>query len=155
MRRQFILTALAGIIGIAACFASASAHDDDDDYDRSYKYRSYKEDWYRAYERRREATDRYRARHDARTYERYERYMANRWYRRDHHYQGDYRGYRHSYGYTPRTYTYFGNTDFADNGNYSYRIRQPNDHRWRPDDYPTGWKSWWLHMDREGRAGRN
>jgi hypothetical protein len=130
--------------------ASASAHD-------RREYREYRQDWYSAYERRREARDRYRAEAETRAYE---RYIAHREYR-DHDgycdYCRRYRSYRdNGYGgYGRRDYAFSTNPDFADSSDHSYHVREGNDRRWRPDDYPTGWGSWWLRMDREGRAGQN
>ena len=152
MRRQFILTALACLVGMTVYGASASAHD-------RREYREYRQDWYATYERRREARDRYRADAEARAYE---RYIAHREYRdRDHDgycdYCRRYRSYRdYGYGgYGRRNYAFSTNQDFADSSDHSYHVREGSDRRWRPDDYPTGWRSWWLRMDREGRAGRN
>jgi len=129
--------------------ASASAHD------RS-EYREYRQDWYRAYERHREARDRYRADAEARAYE---RYVANREYRDYDGYCDHCRRYREGsyrdYGYSRRAHVFSTNPDFADSSDHSYHVREGNDRRWRPDDYPTGWKAWWLRMDREGRGGRN
>lgn len=150
MRRQIILTALACLVGMTVYGASASAHD-------RREYREYRQDWYAAYERRREARDRYRAEAETRAYE---RYIAHREYR-DHDgycdYCRRYRAYRdYGYGgYGRRNYAFSTNPDFADSSDNSYHIREGNDRRWRPDDYPTGWGSWWLRMDREGRAGQN
>lgn len=150
MRRQFILTALACLVGMTVYGGSASAHD-------RGEYREYRQDWYAAYERRREARERYRAEGETRAYE---RYIANREYRdydRGCDYCGSYRSYRdYGYGgYGRRNYAFSTNPDFADSSDHSYHVREGNDRRWRPDDYPTGWGSWWLRMDREGRAGRN
>jgi len=154
MRRQFILTALACLVGMTVYGGSASAHD-------RGEYREYRQEWYSAYERRREARERYRAEAESRAYE---RYVANREYR---DYDRDYRGYcdycrryrayrDYGYGgYGRRNYAFSTNPDFADSSDHSYHVREGNDRRWRPDDYPTGWGSWWLRMDREGRAGRN
>ena len=149
MRRQFILAVLVWFVGMAGYGASASAHD-------RGEYREYRQDWYRSYERHREARERYRADAESRAYE---RYIANREYR---DYDGycdhcrRYReGYYRDYGYRGRSYAFSTNPDFADSSDYSYHIREGNDRRWRPDDYPTGWGAWWLRMDREGRGGRN
>jgi hypothetical protein len=151
MRRQFILTALACLVGMTAYGASASAHD-------RGEYREYRQDWYAAYERHREARERYRAEREARAYE---RYIAHREYR-DYDSYGycdycrRYRAYRdYGYGrYGRRDYAFSTNPDFADSSDHSYHVREGSDRRWRPDDYPTGWGSWWLRMDREGRGGR-
>jgi hypothetical protein len=157
MRRQFILTALACLVGMTVYGGSASAHD-------RGEYREYRQDWYAAYERRREARERYRADAEARAYERYIAHREYRDYDRDYRsYDGycdycrRYRAYRdYGYGrYGRRDYAFSTNPDFADSSDHSYHVREGSDRRWRPDDYPTGWGSWWLRMDREGRAGRN
>src|SRR4029078_7159151 len=144
MRRQFILAVLVSFVGIAAYGASASAHD-------RGEYREYRQDWYRNYERHREARERYRADADARAYE---RYIANREYRDYDGYCDDCRRYR-DYGYRARSYAFSTNPDFADSSDYSYHIRGGSGGRWRPEYEPAEWGSWLLLMDREGRCGRN
>lgn len=142
MRRHLIVTAAAGFVGMAACCASASAGE-------------YIDGRYRAYERQREAIDRYRANAEKRTYERemaYQSYLAkqrNRASRRDDGYERySYSRYRHhdhgrhyygyDYGYDPSYSSYYNPTD-------------PN---WKPELYPTGDRQWWSRMNREGRGGQ-
>ena len=169
MRRRFAMAALAALIGMAIGCDSASAARD--------QVYGYNERWYKAYERHREARDKWRAKREARAYERYmsnERYRSHnrygygsygdRYYDRyynDRHYRHGY--YTHRYHRFRHYYTYgyyyrpYGNLDYSGSGftEYSDRTRtQLNDHRWRPEDYPTGWKAWWTHIDREGRGGR-
>src|SRR5690348_6416605 len=68
MRKSWVLTAMASLVAATACCASASAHG----YGETSRDR-----WYAAYERHREARERYRAEREERAYE---RHMA--WQRR-------------------------------------------------------------------------
>lgn len=144
MRRHLIMTAAAGLIGMAACCASASSGE-------------YIGDRYRAYERQRAAIDRYRTNAEDRAYKRemaYQSYLArqrNRASRRDDdddgydRYSSPYRRYAHSW----HNYGYGNDYDPSYSSYYN-----PTDPNWKPELYPTGDRQWWSRMNREGRGGQ-
>lgn len=148
MRRHLIVTAAAGFVGMAACCASASAGE-------------YIEGRYRAYERHREAIDRYRANAEERAYKRemaYQSYLArqrDRASRRDRddgyeRYSSPYRHYsNHGWHYYGYSYGYGYGYDPSESSYYN-----PTDPHWKPELYPTGDRQWWSRMNREGRGGQ-
>lgn len=142
MRIRFILTALAGFVGVAACCASASAHDygrygvkaESRAYEREMAYQKYlaakrKREETRVFERE-NAYQRYlaseRKRTETRAFERGRDYGRDRGYGRYRAYgryrtYGRYRAYgRHcdcppyrEYSYVPRVYSYSYHSDLC------------------------------------------
>ncbi|NJO35427.1 MAG: hypothetical protein HC869_22425 [Rhodospirillales bacterium] len=150
MRKQLILAALAGLVGVGVCFASASARD----YDYGYRDR-----WYKAYERYREQRDQRRARAEGRAFEHYR--DRSRYDYDDYSYGHRYRGY--AYAPRHRYYGYYDDSSYGEYDDYSsssrYGYPRHTDHpqgpyEWKAEDYPAGWRTWWGRMDRDGRGGR-
>ena len=133
MRSQLALTAMASVVAVFASCAGVSAHGYGDGY--GYGYRDggdiYTDRWYAAYERRREARERYRAKREERAYERHmahQKRLAERrrriyvrswdfdrseWRRVAHRAYRDYESYcdcpeYRDYAYGPRVYGYYG-----------------------------------------------